>query len=343
MRRPLLAVIVAILVTVVSGCGRKGDPLPPILQVPETTTDLSAIQVQDTVRLAWSYPALTRAGANLTDLQRIEVWRMEVPPGQEGAPNEDLRRQLMLSRGAVVTRLEGPTLEEATRGSSLIYYDALPSGSGEGSPPTYWYAVRSRRADGTASALSNIVAVKPSQVPPAVTGLKAEPGPDGIALTWDAQDGAKYVVDRRRPSEAEFTMVSGLIDTAEFTDATAVQGDTWVYAVRAMVGGVVGPRSAPLEVPYPDVYAPAPVKGLVCLPEPARVRLSWDPVGEPDVVVRVLRRMGDGEWVVVAAAASSNELVDTSPPAGELVYAVTAVDVHGNEAQEARCQVRVGP
>ncbi len=335
--------MVCVLAAAASGCGRKGDPLPPILQVPETTTDLSAVQVQDTVRLSWSYPALTRAGANLTDLERIEVWRLEIPPGQEGSPSEELRRQLMLTRGKVVTRLEGPALEQATRGSSLVYHDPLPVGAGEGAPPVYWYAVRSRRADGTASALSNIVAVRPAPVPPAVTGLKAETGPDGIALTWDAQDGATYVVDRRQPSETEFTLLTGLLDSAGFKDTTATQGETWVYAVRAMVGGAVGPRSEPLEVPYPDVYAPAPVQGLVCLPEPDRVRLSWDPISGSGVVVRVLRQVGGGEWVEVTATATANELVDSAPPAGEVTYAVTAVDDHGNESEEARCQVRVGP
>ena len=65
------------------GCGRKADPLPPIIEVPETTTDLTVHQEGTEAVLAWSYPQLTRAGRQLVDLARVEVWKLDVPPGQE--------------------------------------------------------------------------------------------------------------------------------------------------------------------------------------------------------------------------------------------------------------------
>ena len=65
------------------GAGARRPPLPPIIEVPETTTDLTAYQDGNEVVLTWSYPQLTRGGPTLTDLARVEVWRLEVPPGQE--------------------------------------------------------------------------------------------------------------------------------------------------------------------------------------------------------------------------------------------------------------------
>ena len=97
--------LLAMGIAALAGCGRKLPPLPPIIEVPETTTNLTGYQDGAEVVLSWSYPQMTRSGQTLTDLGRVEVWRLEVPPGQEqvgsGLQGEELRRQLMLARGSL--------------------------------------------------------------------------------------------------------------------------------------------------------------------------------------------------------------------------------------------------
>jgi hypothetical protein len=53
--------------------------------IPAATSDLVVTQRADRVLLSWSYPALTTAGKNLTEVRRISIYRYEetlpVAPG----------------------------------------------------------------------------------------------------------------------------------------------------------------------------------------------------------------------------------------------------------------------
>ncbi len=343
MRRVLLGVLALVLV---AGCGRKTPPLPPIIEVPETTTDLVVHQEANEVVLTWSYPALTRSGHQLTDLQRVEVWRLELAPGQEavigGPQGEELRRQLMISRGQLLAHLEGEGLERATRGSKLRFADPLPAATAGKTPSTFCYAVRSRRRDGTPSALSNIVTWQPRPVPRQATGLRAEPRSDGIVLSWDGEEGVTYVVERRGETAAEWEIIAPLdLSQPSFTDRTARQGEGWRYRIRYLAMATAGPPSDELPLVYWDVYPPPPVTSLLCLPEEHQVRLEWDAARERDVAFRVLRRAGGGEWEALGERLEAPQFVDGAPPVGDLEYAVKAVDRHGNEAEAATCTVRI--
>jgi len=350
MRRQLGAALVLVLV-VLQGCGRKSLPLPPILDVPETTTDMWAYQDADVVVLNFSYPQLTRAGRALTDLARIEVWRLEVPSGQEqvgsGPAGANLRYQLLLSRGKLVGHLEGDSLVAATRGKSLVYRDPLPEFKAGTAPPSLWYAVRSRRRDGTVSAFSNIVTWQPTAVPPTPTGVVATPDATGITLTWDETPGFTYTVERRAADLGWDLISPPGIPEPTFKDTTARQGETWCYRVRALLGGggivTASPPSPELEVPYPDLYPPPPPANLVCLPEPGDVRLRWDPTPEGGLSYQVERRQGEGDWEIVQAKVPGTDFTDTSPPVGEVEYSVRAVDAAGNVSTTVTCRVRTSP
>lgn len=327
-------------------CGKKADPLPPIIEVPETTTDLAVRQVGSEAVLSWSYPQLTRAGNPLSDLARVEVWRLAVPPGQEqgtSAPGaEDLRRQLMLARGVLVGKLEGKGIESATRGSKLTYRDSLPPVAAPSVPSSFWYAVRSRRRDGTPSSLSNIVEWQPRPLPPAVTGLTAVARAEGITLRWQPVIGATYDVERRTATGGAWQSTSGApVDGSEYTDRGATQGRTWSYRVTAVIAGVWGPPSSEVSVDYRDIYPPAAIQGLICLPDPHAVQLRWDPLGEAGVHYKVFRRSSGG-WEHLVEDTTATEFVDSAPPSGEIEYAVKAMDAQGNQSRDVRCLVRLG-
>jgi len=345
--RPPLTLLFAVGFATLAGCGRKLPPLPPIIEVPETTTNLGAYQDGAEVVLTWSFPQLTRGGQTLTDLARVEVWRLEVPPGQEqvgsGPEGEDLRRQLMLARGQLMTRLEGPSLQAATRGSSLTYSEKLPEMPTGTSLPSLWYAVRSRRRDGTPSALSNIVSWQPRPVPPTPTGFQAKPQADGIALSWDELPGFGYVVERRASEAAAWEVISKIgIEKPSYLDATAEQGQTWKYRVRSVANLSASRPGQELEVPYPDIYPPAPVTSFICLPEPGQVQLRWESSPEPKVTYKVFRRQGESGWDHLEEAFKGTEFTDTAPPSGEVEYAVKAVDAAGNQSDAVYCKVRTG-
>jgi len=345
--RPPWHLLLAVGIVALAACGRKAPPLPPIVEVPETTTNLWAYQDGAEVVLTWAYPQLTRGGQQLTDLARVEVWRLEVPPGQEqvgsGPQGEDLRRQLMLGRGKLAARLEETSLQGATRGSSLTYRDKLPEMPTGTSLPSLWYAVRSRREDGTPSALSNIVSWQPRPVPPTPTGVVAEPQVGGIALSWGEVPGFGYVVERRGSTAAPWEAVSAIgIEKPSYLDTTAEQGQAWNYRVRSYLKFAASPPSQEVEVPYPDIYPPAPVTSFICLPEPGQVQLRWEASPEPKVTYKIFRRQGEGGWDHLEEKFQVTEYTDTAPPSGEVEYAVKAVDAAGNQSDAVYCKVRTG-
>jgi hypothetical protein len=336
-------------VAVLASCGRKAAPLPPIIEVPETTTDLSLHQEEHEIVLWWSYPTLTRGGRTLTDLARIEVWRLQVPAGEQAIPpgpaGDQLRRQLMLARGKLIAKLAGESLKAATRGSRLEFRDPIPSpAEGSSTPPTLWYAVRTVRRDGTASALSNIVVHQVEKVPPPVTGFTAKPGADGIALSWDAIAGVRYVLERRNAAGGTWRDHEPLItEQTSVVDKTAQQGQTWQYRIRSLEGKTTGPISQVVEVNYLDVYPPPPPASLICLPQPDVVRLRWDPSPEGGVTYSVSRRQDEAEWHELGHAIQATEFADGKPPEGSAAYSVRAVDAAGNQSDAVTCTVRVGP
>lgn len=347
MRRSRRWLVVATLVAL-AGCGRKADPLPPIVEVPETTTDLSVYQEQLDAVLTWSFPTLTRAGRTLTDLGRVEVWRLDVPPGQEstgtGTQAEELRRQLMVGRGRLIGRLEGDRLHEATRGSKLEFRDALTAVTPGSVPTTLWYAVRTRRRDGTASALSNIVVWKPQPVPPSVTGTVATPGPGGIELSWQGVPGGTYAVERRDAAGGPWQIVSPIgFEATTWVDRQVEQGKTWQYRVRTVIQATASPRVGEITVPYPDAYPPPLPTSFLCLPEESVVRLRWDQPAETGVTFAVSRRVDGGAWTPLGTPQSATEVRDSEAPGGAVEYQVRAVDPAGNTSEPVTCSVRIGP
>jgi hypothetical protein len=340
------ALVLAVVLGLLASCGRRTQPLPPIIEVPETTTDLTVHQEAREIVLTWSYPALTRSGHQLTDLDRVEVWRFELPPGQEavasGPQGEEMRRQLMIARGQLLARIDGQGLEQATRGDKLRFADPVAAPAAGMTPPTLSYAVRSRRRDGTPSALSNIVSWQPKPVPRQATGLRAEPDAERILLLWDPEEGVTYVVERRAERAPDWEIVAPLdLKEPTFSDTTARQEEGWRYRIRYLRMATAGPPSEELKVFYRDVYPPPSVTSLLCLPEDRTVRLQWDASSEQGTFYKVFRRRGAGEWAHLEEQTFDTEFVDLEPPAGDLEYAVKSTDVRGNQADAVTCLVRV--
>lgn len=331
----------ALLLTIGSACGRKGPPLPPLREVPETTTDLQIHQEENQVVLRWSYPAMTRSGRPLGDLGSVEIWKAELPPGQEKVLDTpqatELKRQLVMGHGKLLARLSGKDLEQATRGGSLEYRESVEVQPGQVSG---WalYAVRSRKTKGGFSDLSNVVAWQPKIPPAPPSAVEAKPSGQGIVLTWKGLEVASFRVERQNP-DGSWTIL-GQVKEGSFFDANARQGQRYLFRVRTVQGDVVGFPSQPQVVDYKDVYPPAVPSNLLCLPEEGRVTLRWDPVGEAEVRYKVFRRLGEGRWVHLADNTTGTTFVDAQPPLGELTYAVKAVDKAGNESEAATCQAR---
>jgi predicted small lipoprotein YifL len=334
MSRHFLAALWVLLA--LAACGRKAPPLPPLREVPETTTDLQVFQEENQVVLQWSYPTLTRSGRPLGHLASVEVWKAPLAPGQEktleGPQGGQLKRQLLLGRGQLLARLSGPKLEAATRGSLLEFREEAREGA--------LYAVRSRLDKRSVSDFSNVVLWQPQPPPAPPTGLQAEPSAEGIALTWVAPQGVRFRLERQE--EGGPWQVLAEVGAPPFLDRTAQQGRRYGFRLRAVAGGVVGFPSEAVEVNYQDLYPPPAPAQLLCLPEEGKVRLQWEKASEAGVTYKVFRQQEGGPWVHLHERWESSSFVDENPPPGQLTYAVKAVDPAGNQSEAATCTARGG-
>ena len=352
MSRRLLLVLLMFSAAAVS-CGRKGDPLPPVIRVAERTRDLAVVQEDGRAVLRWSYPSMTRDGGPLPDLEAVEVWRAVLPRAQEpqatGARRRSLEAQILESRGERIAVLDPGALERATRGPSLVFSDdlsGLPEAAGEGGPVVVWYAVRSVCCRGRVSGFSNVARLEPQAPPRPPTQLVAEATRDAIVLTWSPVDGLPVLVERSPEDGGWERLTAEPVASPPWRDTTARQGATWRYRLRsvATTGGtaVIGEPSKPVVVAYPDVYPPEAPGELVCLPEEGSVRLRWEAASGAAAYVVLRKPEGGTRWTLLADGLEELRYHDTAPPPGSLTYAVRAVDAAGNRSDPAVCTTLVG-
>ncbi len=353
MVRPAQLLVPAMLaaLALAPGCGREGPPQPPIIRVAERTRDLTVHQEGTDAVLDWTYPSATTAGGALPDLEAIEIWRLAIPPSKEphgaGPRQRQLAIQLLTGKGERIAKLKQADLERFTHGPKLLYRDDLLAwyhANADRMPLVLWYAVRTRCCGGRDSEFSNIARLTPRTPPPAPAWEGFEVAAGGITLRWD--DTTPVLVERQEADGSWRRLTPEPVSGGTWEDTGAVQNETWHYRLRAVKGSppalVIGEPGEVLEVPYPDVYPPPPPESFVCLPEPGLVRLRWEP-SSGAAFYRIFRKQGTkAGWARLAwHHTKGTAFVDRTPPAGEVTYAIKAVDAAGNESEPVTCSTSV--
>lgn len=357
-----------LLAVAAAGCGKKGDPLPPLSTRPARTRDLAVEQQGEAAEISFPFPSLRVDGAPLRDLSEIDVYRMENPSStltseavaagarsdrapisgeRRHAEAERRREEQILSASHRVAAITSDFFSAATRGSRLVWRDDLRPFLSASRPPSLGWAVVAIRRDGQRSEISNIATLTPAIPPAAPGGLLAEPEEKRVCLTWGPPaidlagapvEIAGYRVYRRLLDAPDYgpPLDAEPVPVPEFSDTTAAYGSSYVYTVTAIAKGrasAEGPPAIQFGVDYRDVFPPEAVERLDALPEENRVRLSWTAVEAADLAeYRIFRSEGDGPSALLAkTAADRTELDDGTVAVGKTYrYTVRAVDKRGN-------------
>lgn len=320
-------------------CGKKGDPLPPLVYVPRAASDLAVRQQGTELVLRVAYPKVATNGLALPGLEAVELWQLEQPLSAGGAlPTVDPRQ---FAAGAkLARRISGGELSSGVLGEHLQL--RLP-----GTPPAAerqatTFGVRFLDRGGERSDFSNLVTLSfvPPPAPP--TGLALEAKPGGVEVRWAASTGAGgYRVYRRLVEERGYGPPLASVGASETShlDAGAAFDRRYFYAVTAVAQGAEGSEStfaAEKEIDYRDRFPPGAPAVPIALTEPGRVRLTWTPNPEPGVAgYHVYRRdTAAGEWLRLTQKPSPETSFAAEGLAAGPAYAfrVTAVDVTGNES-----------
>ena len=361
---------ILLLAVAAAGCGKKGDPLPPLSTRPARTRDLSVEQQGESAELSFTFPSQTVGGAPLRDLVEIDVYRMENPSPtltaeavatgarsdrapisgeRRRAEAERRREEQIVSSSRRIATIASDFFPAATRGSRLVYRDDLRAFLALPHPPPLGWAVVAVRRNGERSEISNIVTLTPAVPPVAPTDLSADAEAARVCLSWTppARDlsGAPveivgYRVYRRLLDEPDYgaPLDADPVPAPEFADTTAAYGSAYVYTVTAIAKDrpkAEGPPAVQFGIDYRDVFPPPAVSRVDALPEARRVRLSWPAVEAADLAeYRVYRAEGEGAPVRVGSTpADRTEYDDETVVLGRTYrYTVRAVDKRGNES-----------
>ncbi len=86
--RSFTAVTVIVLITLLSGCGRKTALVAPQKLVPVRINDLQYVLDENGVTLKWSYPTKMENGDELQAIESFEIYRGAIPEEEfcQGCP-----------------------------------------------------------------------------------------------------------------------------------------------------------------------------------------------------------------------------------------------------------------
>lgn len=330
------------------GCASPGAPQPPSLRLPRPVEDLDATRKGDHVLLSWTPPTKTTDGENIKRAGPTLVCRSVASPSECTHP---------------VATLKDVQVEHWTKGTMVTRYDytdTLPKEL-ELQDPTGFatYTLEDQNPQGRSAGLSNEVKVSLAPTLPAPLNVRSKVTPDGVELTWTGVPGVPtknpaltyfYGVFRQIEGEKAAEMIAGEVPvgTTEFLDRNIEWQKTYVYRiagitkVQAASGETVeveGDDSASLTVFANDIFPPAVPTGLQAVysgvGQKPFIDLTWAPNMEADLAgYNVYRREAGSAWVKInQQLVKSPSFRDSSvEPGHEYFYAVSAVDLRGNES-----------
>jgi hypothetical protein len=331
-----------------TGCGNVGDPLPPLIQIPEAVSDLQAVQVGKSVRLSWTLPKLNTDGSAATTLSMIEIYRIAsssagpvvLAPRQFGESAETWRR---------IPKDDFARFQE---GGKLVLTDELAEFPSFPVREQFHYAIRAVNQKNQDAGLSNFASLQILAVPRPPENLRSTVAERSITLNWDTPalniDGS-LVTERPqfnvyRSLDPHFASASRLNGTPvaddSFTDESIELDKTYYYAVRSLgnvhANPVEGDASTVNEVTNRDTYAPRAPTEVTAVSNGTVIGLVWLPNTEPDLAGYWVYRSGNdrkferlGERLLTTAST-----IDQSVEKGQTYfYRIQALDLKGNASE----------
>jgi len=332
-----------------TACATIGPPQPPSLRLPLPPSDLRASRKGDHVTLKWTLPNRTTDRETIRSMGPTRICRGAGKLQDCGTP---------VGQTPPLSKLPTTNSPKRPEGS---FVDMLPASIMSDSPDAFaTYAVEVLNQNGHGAGLSNQVQVPLARTLPPPINFEAKLTRDGVQLSWLAsaspspQEGVHHVYrvyrygvgnnERILVGEPPFGNEQGYL----LTDSNIEWEKTYEYRAQTVtlieVPGkpqieVEGDDTPAVKVFADDVFPPAVPTGLQAVfsgpGQKAFIDLVWAPVTDADLDGYNVYRSDDGG----AFAKINSELVrtpayrDAEVQAGKhYAYAVTSVDVRGNES-----------
>ncbi len=328
--------------SILTACGKKGDPLPPLRNIPMPTKDLQIRQQGAFILLDMGYPSTTVSGMALGGVDAVELLELVKPAPLGDDPPEVSAAELAATAETLLT-LSGAELNSAVTGERIGIRLPIAEEPPE-EPRVSIFAVRTRKGD-EVSEISNRVMLIPVEPPAPPRELTVTPRALSIELAWEIEgEVAGFDVLRREAQVRGYgkplKRVPG--DRRQFFDRTASYGKRYIYTVRTVLSEdplIQSAEAGEREVEYADRFAPPVPKNFVALAERASVRLRWDPSPHPDVAGYILYRREPGRDFhrLNEEPIQGTEYLDRGLASGlTYAYRIQVIDKVGNESGRSR-------
>lgn len=309
-----------------ASCGKKGNPVPKGLPIPQEIQDLRGNVRDGLLFLSFAIPTKNKDGTDVTILEGFKI--MKSCRACIGG--------LEVLKNIRLTDTRGFTILE---GRLYTYDNDLRAGF------DYIYQVVPYTKTGTELQPSNAYSIRWEAVPPPPSGVSVKEEDGSLVLTWGKENGYLYNVYRLQGDTYPLSPLNpDPLQTATFTAGGLENAKMYVHEVRAVrMSGTVGfegEGTAVKGTPV-DKTPPAPPRDFIAEKRNETVSLSWATNGEPDLRGYFVYRVVSGKPERLQKDPTrETSFVDRSPgPHRYLTYYVTAVDVLGNESAPSREQV----
>lgn len=340
----------AALAFLVVACGVQAPPEPPRIEIPQQIKDVAVAQVGATLHITFAMPTLATDGELLSKPVQIDIFRNISPAGGPSAP-PDLSSKPWIS----LTAKQLPTYVHGGKVDYPLQLSTQEVKQEVGSTFTFSAVglTRGFRGRPRKSAPSNIAQATLLDVAVPVSNLAVKPTQDALLLTWDTPSETLtgvppthisgyrvYQSDTDKPSSFKLL---GEASSSQFEDRTFQFGRHYYFSVSAAT--TIGKEtaesqpSAPVSITPRDVFPPPVPTALTAVNTAGAVDLLWDASSGNDLAgYNVYRSVGGGPFERINKDLAPTPVFhDASVAPGEAYeYAVTAVDLAGNESEKSK-------
>ena len=329
-------------------CGVQGTPHPPRLERPAKITDLSAVQIGQSLEIHFRLPQQTTEGARLTKPLEVEILRAVAPHGTGLSKLPDLEVWTRLLREEWLPHAKDNNVSYSAHLTGREFHDWRGQTMVVG-VRTLTRGFRHRALESDPSNLVDLpivdVAEPVGSVQCTVTekAVEVQFSPPTRTLSGEPiHDLAGYRIFRSLTGQAASFELLGETATSPYRDSQFEFGKTYDYQVRSVSGKpghvAMSDASPAVKVTPRDVFPPAPPQGLQSIYSAGAVELVWTANTEPDLAGYNVYRLENQ-----TAQRVNKELLRTpifrdatAAPGKTLTYYVTAVDLSGNESKASQ-------
>lgn len=284
-------------------CGKKAEPTLKPWEKPDAPKALRAIHRESEIILFWDFPKKKERTIKGFYLMKIIPYTPPLEKGDRG----DFERIAFLEN------------------NMRSYRDSnFEIGS------LFRYKIISQNFKDVMSDDSNIIEVKPEQVPSPPVNLLFKIEYNALTLKWeDAGVGILYNIYKSYSKSAYPLMPENKepIKGTTFKDSFDIK-KTVYYTIRSLRGGEIwdeGPPSEELDI-NPSEFVPSAPEGLQAAVTEKEVYLIWKEVPETWVVgYRVYREIDKKEGFILIGETHTPSFLDTERPLIKRNYRVTAL------------------